>query len=215
MGLRIAAVCSLLLIALAGCGGKSKGNSKYSAPAAPKPASGAPPWPAPPNPMELTRHAGLVPERAEFLEYHVHAHLDVFVNGDPAEVPAGIGINIKDPAVKKVEVADGKFGYGGISPPCKKPCISPLHTHVDDGILHTESKTPTPNRLGQFFVEWAVKLDRRCVGGYCAPQAATAIFVNGKKYAGDPRQIELSDGKEIAIVIGSPPSSIPSTFPVG
>jgi hypothetical protein len=208
------ALIALVVAALAGCGGKGKTAHKYTAPAAPQPATGVPPWPAPPNAIELTRRAGLVPERAEFLQYHVHAHLDVFVNGEPVRVPAGIGINIHDPAVKRAMLKDGTFAYGSIDPPCKKPCISPLHTHDDSGILHTESKTPTPNHLGQFFTEWAVKLDRRCVGGYCAPQAAIAIFVNGEQHSGDPRQIELSDLKEIAIVIGSPPSSIPSEFPL-
>jgi DNA-binding transcriptional LysR family regulator len=31
-------------------------------------------------------------ERAEFLQYHVHAHLDVIFNGDAVTVPAGIGM---------------------------------------------------------------------------------------------------------------------------
>ena len=30
----------------------------------------------------------------------MHAHLDVFVNGKPVTVPAGIGINIHDPGVQ-------------------------------------------------------------------------------------------------------------------
>lgn len=208
------AAAALLVLALAACGGKGKTISpKYTASPAPKPASGAPPWPAPPNAMELTRRAGLTPETAEFLQYHVHAHLDIFVNGDPVRVPSGLGINIKDPAVKSEKLADGTYAYGGISPPCKTACISPLHTHDDRGILHTESKTPTPNKLGQAFVEWAVRLSPTCVGGYCKPQAHIVIFVNGQPFVGDPREIELSNLKEIAIVIGSPPSSIPSSFP--
>jgi hypothetical protein len=202
------AACAVLVLLVAGCG---KGDSKYSAPTAPQPASGAAPWPAPPNPVELTRKAGLVPERREFLEYHVHAHLDVFVNGDAVRVPAGIGININDPGVRRGLGADGTLAYGSIDL-CTKPCISPLHTHEDDGILHTETKTPTPNRLGQFFIEWAVRLSPTCVGGYCQPKAAIAFFVDGERFDGDPRNIELSDGKEIAVVIGSPPSSIPASF---
>ena len=162
--------------------------------------------------MALARAAGLVPEVNEHLTFHVHSHLDIFLSGKRVRVPAGIGIEIADPAVKRFPMPDGSTAYGGIVK-CKRACISPLHTHDDSGVLHTESKTPTPNRLGQAFVEWAVKLDRRCVGGYCAPQAAIAIFVDGKQYSGDPRQIELSNLKEIAIVIGSPPSSIPSEFP--
>jgi hypothetical protein len=70
-----------------------------------------------------------------------------------------------------------------------------------------------PNRLGQFFTEWAVRLTPNCVGGYCKPEAPIAIYVDGQAYEGDPRDIELSDGKEIAIVIGTPPDSIPSEFP--
>ena len=209
MALRAAVVCALLALAAAGCG---KTNSEYTASEAATPASGAPPWPAPPNPMALTRTAGLVSERAEFLEYHVHAHLDVFVNGKPVRVPAGIGINIKDPGVKSAPLADGTPSYGGIEL-CRKVCISPLHTHDDTGILHTETKTVQPNRLGQFFTEWAVRLTPECVGGFCKPEAPIAIFVDGKRYTDDPREIELSDMREIAIVIGSTPDSIPSEFP--
>ena len=162
--------------------------------------------------MELTRKAGLVPERAEFLQYHVHAHLDVFVNGKPIRVPAGIGINIKDPGVTSAKLADGTTAYGGIEL-CRRVCISPLHTHDDTGVLHTETKTVHPNRLGQFFTEWAVRLTPECVGGYCKPAAPIAIYVDGERFSGDPREIELSDLKEIAIVIGTPPDSIPSEFP--
>jgi len=161
--------------------------------------------------MQLTRKAGLVPERAEFLEYHVHAHLDVFVNGEPVRVPAGIGINIHDPGVHSAKLADGTTGYGSIDL-CTRICISPLHTHDASGILHTETKTVQPNRLGQFFIEWAVRLTPDCVGGFCKPEAPISIFVDGKRYTGDPREIELSNGKEIAIVIGTPPSSIPESF---
>src|SRR5687767_632548 len=48
-------------------------------------------WPAPPNPMELTIAAGLTPERAESLAYHVHSGLLVFKDGESVAVPAGIG----------------------------------------------------------------------------------------------------------------------------
>jgi hypothetical protein len=175
---------------------------------APKPAHGAAPWPAPPDPLRLTRAAGLQPERKETLIHHVHAHLDVFVNGKHVTVPAGVGINIRDPGVKTFRDPGGSKAYGGIDL-CADPCISPLHTHDVSGILHTESASPVPNRLGQFFTEWGVRLGRACVGGYCRP-ATIEFFVNGKRYGGDPRAILLTDRKEIAIVIGTPPAKIPS-----
>lgn len=217
MALRAVIACAFLALGLAGCGGGKSASTTTtgsSAKPAPQLATGGPPWPAPKNAVELTKRAGLVPERAEFLQYHVHAHLDIFVNGDPVRVTSGIGINIADPAVKREQLEDGTFAYGGIDPPCKKPCISPLHTHDDSGVIHTESKTPTPNRLGQLFVEWNVKLTPTCVGGYCKP-VPIALYVDGKPFIGDPGLIELSDQKEIAIVIGTHPDSIPDKFPAG
>jgi hypothetical protein len=199
----------LLVVAVAGCGSK---QAKYSAKAAPAPAQGAAPWPAPPNPLARTRLAGLQPETHEFFSYHVHAHLDIFVNGKPERVPAGIGINIHDPAVKHGPEPDRTTGYGGINQ-CATPCISPLHTHADDGILHTESQRNRPNQLGDFFTEWNVRLSQTCVGGYCGPADPLAVFVDGQRYRGDPRAILLTNLKEIAIVIGSPPGRIPAQFP--
>jgi hypothetical protein len=159
-------------------------------------------WPSPDDPMALARKAGLEPGQSESLKYHVHAHLDVFKDGRPVIVPGGIGIDIADPQVKKFDDDPRGPAYGGIQKQCKKPCISPLHTHSPDGVLHTESPTPTPNRLGQFLVEWDVKLPK-----------GTKTYVDGKEYTGDVTKIELSDRKEIAVVMGTPPGVIPSTFP--
>ncbi len=155
--------------------------------------------------------AGLKPELYEHLSYHVHSHLDIFVNGKPVKIPAGIGINIHDPGVYSGTLPDGSTAYGRIQR-CRQPCISPLHTHADLGLLHTETSTPTPNRLGQFFTEWDVRLDRRCVGGYCKPDSIL-IYVNGKLYTDNPRDVLLANHTEIAIVIGTPPKKIPKSFP--
>ena len=203
------AIC-LLVLALAGCGGSSK---KTPVRAAPTPAKAAAPWPAPADPMKLAEKAGLTPETHEFLLLHVHAHLDVFVNGSPVTVPAGIGINIHDPGVHNAKAKDGSTVYGFIDPPCAQPCISPLHTHDVSGILHTEAKKNQFNNLGEFFTEWNVQLDDKCVGGYCKPAAPISIYVDGDAYTGNPRQIGLEDLREIAIVIGTPPPKIPSSFP--
>ncbi len=178
---------------------------------APRPKTGAAPWPAPPNPMALTRKAGLVPEHYEHLTYHVHSHLDIFVNGKHVTIPAGIGIDIGNLGVMSGELPDGSIGFGGIRN-CKQVCISPLHTHADYGLLHTETTTPKPNTLGEFFIEWNVRLTARCVGGYCKPDNIE-VFVNGKRYRGDPARIVLVNHTEIAIVIGTPPKKIPSKFP--
>jgi hypothetical protein len=168
------------------------------------------PWPAPTDPMARARAAGLKPETSEHLTYHVHAHLDVFLNGAHVIIPAGIGIDTKNKGVHKFVLPDHSVAWGGIDPPCKTACISPLHTHEIDGILHTESSTPKPNTLGAFFVEWGVRLAPGCVATYCK---RVAVYVDGKRFSGDPRTIELSNHLEVAIVIGTPPKTIPAKFP--
>lgn len=54
-----------------------------------------------------------------------------------------------------------------------------------------------------------MRLDQNCVNTYCKPQTKIAVYVNGKPYTGDPRSITLSNFKEIAIVVGTPPAQIP------
>src|SRR2546430_17104260 len=117
----------LLVLLPAGCGGK-KAAAPTAGPA-PTPAKGAVPWPAPADPMKLTRKAGLTPETHEVVFLHVHSHLDVFVNGSPVTVPGGIGIAIHDPAVNQTKLKVASTVYGYIDPPCAQPWISPLHTH--------------------------------------------------------------------------------------
>jgi hypothetical protein len=199
----LVAVVALAAV-LSACGSSSKAKSGST------PKASAVSWPAPADPMARAQAAGLVPETAERLQYHVHSHLDVFLDGATITVPAGLGINITDPRVHTFQV-DGQAQYGGINPPCDQPCISPLHTHDVSGILHTESATKKDNTLGQLFTEWNVKLDANCVDKYCIPDKTIAIYVDGKKFDGNPTTIALTDHREIAVVIGTPPAVIPNT----
>jgi hypothetical protein len=130
-------IAAVALVA-SGCSSSSKTSS---APTTGATGTSAVVWPAPHDPMARARAAGLVPETAESLEFHVHAHLDVFVNGQKVTVPAGIGIDITNPGVHTFPNIAGATGYGGIVVPCDRACISPLHTHDVSGVIHTESKT--------------------------------------------------------------------------
>lgn len=204
------ALVSLCLLLLAACSGGSS-SSDASTPPAAAPDLEVPSWSLPADPMSLAREAGLTPDRKEYLTYHVHAHLDVLVDGHPVEIPGGIGIEISDPAVQA-------FGssYGGIPEEgCEQVCISPLHTHDPDGVIHTEAPSEARFTLGQFFVELAVPLDASCVDEFCRPDVPVEVFVDGQRHSGNPADIVLSDGQEIAIVIGTPPAEIPDTFPGG
>ena len=207
--MRIAIASAVIVVLLGGCEGSDADGDTVTA--TPNPAEGALPWPRPAEPLELVEAAGLELDTREHVDYHVHAHLEVFVNGQPVEVPAAIGIVIEDPAVKEFQ---SEFGteYGGLDPEvgCENPCISPLHTHAADGVLHTESKISSPNTLGQFFTQWGVALDTECVGGYCAPEETIQVFVDGEPYEGNPADIELLDAREVVVVVGSPPAELSS-----
>jgi hypothetical protein len=122
----------------------------------------------------------------EQLAFHIHQHLDIFVDGKPVAggVPQGIGIN------------DDSY-------------ITELHTHSPDGIVHVESARKLDFTLGQFFAEWGVFLNGRCVGAYCN---GLKWYVNGVRQTGNPQRLVLKDHQEIAIVVGKAPKKIPSTF---
>jgi hypothetical protein len=218
---RLALLGVAVLSLAAACGGGSDSAEPAAPPAAPAPppaevapaptpAEGAVPWPLPDNPAELAEAAGLELQRREFFFLHVHAHLDVFVNGEPVEIPGGIGIVTTDPGVQSGEV-NGAPAFGGIEV-CEEPCISPVHTHDNTGVVHTESPENTLNHLGQFFTQWDVRLDEECVGGYCAPDANIAVYVDGEPFEENPADIELADLRQITIVIGTPPDTIPTSY---
>jgi hypothetical protein len=198
---------SLCVLLLAGCGGgsPSPGTSGSSATTGGE----APSWTLPPDPMALARQAGLTPDVKEYVDFHEHAHLDVFVNGRPVVIPGGIGIETTDPAVIKF----GESHYGGIPEEgCEQVCISPLHTHEADGVIHLEAQAAGQFTLGQLFEELAIRLDASCVGEYCAPGTPVAVYVDGQPQSGNPADIVLGDLQEIAIVIGTPPAVIPDSF---
>ena len=206
----ITLACAVLLAA--SCGG-TVGSGAASNPTRPSASAAAGPmlvWPAPTDPLERTVEAGLEPAPKEFLVNHVHAHLDVFIDGQEVAVPSAIGINIEDPEVRRFNEPDGTVSYGGIET-CNQPCISPLHTHDQTGIIHTESSDPEPHTLGQFFVEWGVELSETCVGEHCDP-TPIAVYIDGEPYDGDPGAIELTDQRVIVIVVGTPPEVIPATY---
>jgi len=202
---RLVLVGILAVMLLAGWGGDSdteRGREE------PKVSKSEAPWPKPSRPLQRARAAGLEPERQELLDYHVHAHLDVFVEGDPQVVPLGIGIDVSQLERRTVDGEPVVAPFGRV---CDRPCISPLHTHAESGIIHTESAEAEPNTLGQFFTEWGVRMTKRCLGGYCTPDTPIAVYLNGEEFRGGPRDIDLLDQLEIAIVIGKPPETIPST----
>jgi hypothetical protein len=149
---------------------------------------GAPPWPAPTTDvLQRAAAAHLVVLKAEAFAQHIHAHLDVIVDGNAVPVPAYIGIDLIHQR------------------------ITPLHTHDFSGIVHIESPDQSQFTLGQFFTEWGVRLGQGCVAGSCAP-TPTEVVVNGTPVSGDPAAVVFHRHDEVAVVVGTPPSNVPQRF---
>jgi hypothetical protein len=131
----------------------------------------------------------LNPLSQEALAFHIHQHLDVFVDGRKVAVPALIGI------------------YGNTF-------ITEIHTHTPDGVIHVESAQNLPYVLGQFFGEWSVRLTSRCLGRYCGQ---LHWWVNGNPQVGNPADLVLRAHQEIVVASGKPPAHVPATykFPAG
>ncbi len=133
---------------------------------------------------------GIRCEASAQVVYHIHTHLAVFVNGAPQSIPYGIGV--VTPEV--TQTALGPFAEA-------TRCYYWLHTHAGDGVIHVESPTRREYTLGDFFAIWGQPLSGQRVG----PVTGTvAVYVNGTRYAGDPRAIVLTEHEDIQLDVGTP-----------
>jgi hypothetical protein len=126
----------------------------------------------------------------EQLAYHIHAHLQVYVNGQPRALPAAIGLI--GPVSEQTPY--GPF-YGA------QQCYYWLHTHASDGVIHIESPTARVYTLANFFDEWRQPLSSAQVAG---DKGKVTAFVNGKPWTKDPRTIPLIPHESIQLDVGSP-----------
>jgi hypothetical protein len=154
-------------------------------------AEAMPPWPAPADARAAVAAAGLPMMGSEGAVEHIHAHLDVLVDGQPVPVPADLGVDTR------------------------RGTMSPLHTHDDSGLIHVEAPVKRQFSLGEVFTEWQVSLSADNIGALRAVDGKVVrVFVNGTPQAGNPAAIMLGPRAEIAVVYGAPRSgeTIPSKY---
>ena len=120
---------------------------------------------------------------------HIHAHVDIIINGVYFLVPSQIGI--------------------------PSSCFYWLHTHDESGIIHIEAPMQRDFTLGQFFDIWGKKLSNDQIFNYVADaNNPLNVYINGTKVPDGTyyRDIKLHAHDEIAIVYGTPPSNVPSSY---
>jgi len=145
---------------------------------------------------------GVSCQSSEQLVFHIHAHLTIFVNGSPRQIPAGIGI-------PGAQVQNGPHGAVVGS----GTCFYWLHTHAADGIIHIESPIHRVYTLGDFFDEWGQPLGPDVLGPV---HGHVVVIYNGKLYLANPRDVPLNSHAQIQVEVGTPlvaPETL--TFPSG
>jgi hypothetical protein len=134
----------------------------------------------------------------EHTVYHNHLELQIIDEGNPVPIPTDVGRTAT--------------------------CYYWLHMHTaNPGIIHVESPELRTFTLGDFFDVWAksssgVRLDSRHVGTITLTSGQTLVaFVDGQRYDGDPRGLELVSHRVIQLEITPPIIDPPPvfTFPSG
>ncbi len=121
---------------------------------------------------------------------HFHVHLQFAKDGSLMDLPSNIGIR---------EDAG---------------CFYWLHTHDDDNIIHVESPINTKFTLGQFFDVWGKPLSKTEAGDIKAAEGKDLfVYVDGKEYTGEPREIELKPRQQLVIAAGKPITPPAYSFP--
>jgi hypothetical protein len=135
--------------------------------------------------------SGIECNKGEMHNYHIHSHLDVFVNGVQQQVPSNIGI---------------------LSSPS---CLYWLHTHTGDGVVHIEAPQTKEFMLGQFLDIWKQTLTNSTAFFDSISNMPVTAYVDGKRFEGDYRTIQLKSLEEIVLAYGNPPQQIPANFDFG
>jgi hypothetical protein len=131
---------------------------------------------------------GIHCEQMEGSVLHIHQHVAILDHGKPITIPDDVGR------------------------PLVGQCFYWIHTHTPDGIVHIESPNFKTFTLGNFFDIWGQPLGKTGVAGAKPkPGEHVAVWVDGRPYAGDPRNIELTQHLDVTIDVG-PPYAKPAPF---
>lgn len=192
-GLAIIAVVVVVIVLASGGGGgeSSSGGLTFHQDSVPADSQLAlldtpPPWK--PNYKQL-------PQRVQAMglpgfnetTFHIHSHLEIFVDGKKVPVPANIGV---DEATQ---------------------FISPLHTHPTtpdnpEGTIHMEADQEYDFTLGQFMNVWGVKFSDSQIGSLKSKgDKKLQVYVNGQ-LVNDPVNVVLKEHDIVVIGYGKPGS---------
>ena len=145
---------------------------------------------------------GITADSVERVTFHIHVHLQIYVDGQPRAIPNGVGIV---PPYQVQQNRDGPFIAGGKG-------FYWLHTHDRTGVVHIESPVARVYTLGEFFDIWGQPLGSDQVGPAHGP---VSVLINGTHSTGDPAAVPLHAHDVIQLAVGPPVAFRPYRFPPG
>ncbi|HEY0010731.1 MAG TPA: hypothetical protein VGB97_02335 [Candidatus Paceibacterota bacterium] len=120
-----------------------------------------------------TREVALTCDREMTQGMHIHPVLEIVVNGEKVPVPENVGI--------------------------RATCMTAIHTHTPDGVIHVESPEKRDFTLGDFFAVWEQPFDKGQVLSYRADAThRVRMTVDGTEVDTYENTI-LKDGQRIVI----------------
>lgn len=132
---------------------------------------------------------GISCDASEQLVYHIHAHLTVYIDGQPVALPQSIGV-------------DGST------------CIYWLHTHTTDGVIHIESPTQKVYTLQNFVDIWQkFSSSQITFPTQLASSDGWTVYVNGKQVSGTFSKVNLNAHDVVTMAYNSPGIKPDTTYP--
>lgn len=106
---------------------------------------------------EMTsRQAALLCTTDMATQYHIHPELRIVINGQEQLIPTGLGI--------------------------QPTCMTSVHTHSADGVIHVESPVAKDFTLGDFFAVWKKDFSKdKILDATVTETTEIVVTVNGEK----------------------------------
>lgn len=116
-------------------------------------------------------------------------HVELFADNHVVVIPAGIGL--APPLERR-----GAYVPGG-------RCAYPMHTVEPTGLVLLGGGSP--RKLGEFFDLWGQPLDaQRAAGFHAAAGRRVLVFIDGRRWSGDPRSVSLTPETQVTVEVGPP-----------
>src|SRR6266700_3120785 len=131
---------------------------------------------------------GVSCDSGEHSDFHIHAHMSIYIDGKPAPVPAQIGI-----------APDSS-------------CLYWLHTHSGDGVIHIEAPNGFSITLKNLLDIWGGRFPQLSYPSKLSDATGWQAYVNGKPFTGDFRTIPLQAHTLITLAYNSPGAQPDTSF---